>query len=105
MREESDYDIAVLFSKEDVTVIDEIKLSLEIAQALGVPVDKVDLTSLNNADILLIARVLKEGMPIYAISEEDRKRWEKEKYLEVLYTTDLYAIYISRIFSNMKDLK
>lgn len=98
-REDSDYDIAVLFGREGVTVVDEVGLSLEVARALRVPADRVDLVSLDSADPLLVARVLKEGVPIYAASEEDRRRWEREKYLEVLRATDLYAVYASRALS------
>lgn len=92
----SDYDIAVLFSKPRVTVVDEIELTLDIAKTLNVPPDKVDVIALNNADILLKARILREGIPIYMLNNELRMRWERGTYLQILNSTDLYAIYIKR---------
>jgi len=95
-RLESDYDIAVLFDKPKVTVIDEIELALDVAQALKVPPDMVDIVALNNADITLKARILKEGLPIYVSNKELKARWERQTILQILHTTDLYAIYIKR---------
>ena len=92
----SDYDIAVLFSKPRVTVVDEIELTLDIAKTLNIPPDKVDVIALNNADILLKARILREGIPIYMLNNELRMRWEKRTYIQILNSTDLYAIYIKR---------
>ena len=34
--EGSDYDIAVLFGSGDITVVDEVKLAVDLAKALGV---------------------------------------------------------------------
>lgn len=42
-RRESDYDIAVLFGKNKVSVLDEVELAIEIADTLNIPVDKVDI--------------------------------------------------------------
>jgi len=95
-RLESDYDIAVLFDKPKVTVIDEIELALNVAQALKVSPDMVDIVALNNADITLRARILKEGLPIYVPNRELKARWERQTILQILHTTDLYAIYIKR---------
>ena len=92
----SDYDIAVLFSKPRVTVVDEIELTLDIAKTLNIPPDKVDVIALNNADILLKARILREGIPIYMLNNELRMRWERGTYIQILNSTDLYAIYIKR---------
>jgi len=95
-RLESDYDIAVLFDKPKVTVIDEIELALNIAQALKAPPDMVDIVALNNADITLNARILKEGSPIYILNRGMKAKWERQTILQILHTTDLYAIYIKR---------
>jgi len=92
----SDYDIAALFSKPRVTVVDEIELTLDIAKTLNIPPDKVDVIALNNADILLKARILREGIPIYMLNNELRMRWERGTYIQILNSTDLYAIYIKR---------
>ncbi|RLE89500.1 MAG: hypothetical protein DRN04_16230 [Thermoprotei archaeon] len=92
----SDYDIAVLFSKPRVTVVDEIELTLDIAKTLNIPPDKVDVIALNNADVLLKARILREGIPIYMLNNELRMRWERGTFIQILNSTDLYAIYIKR---------
>lgn len=101
-RPDSDYDIAVLIDKQKPTIMDEIYLALDIAEELKLSPDKVHVILLNNADPLLKARVLKEGIPIYSESEEERRKWERETYLEILHLTDLYAIYITRAFKKLK---
>jgi len=68
-REDSDYDIAVLFDKEEVNLLDESNLAVDISEKLNIPVDKIDVTSLNKNDLLVIARVLKEGKIIYQEDE------------------------------------
>lgn len=73
-REESDYDIAALFEKEDASIIDEIELGISIAEELGIPADKVDVVALNKADPILIVRVLKEGIPIYTKNFKENGR-------------------------------
>jgi predicted nucleotidyltransferase len=93
-RPDSDYDIAVLMDRSEVTVMDEIELALDIADALKVPADRVDVVALNIADTMLKARVLREGAVIYAENEDVRKVWERKVYPEVLDSTDLYAIYM-----------
>jgi len=93
---ESDYDIAVLFSKSKVTAADEVELALNVAQALRVPPDTVDVVALNNADAALKARILKEALPIYTLNREWKARWERQTTLQILHTTDLYAVYIKR---------
>ena len=93
-REDSDYDIAVLFGKADVSVVDEIRLAMEIARELGVSSDKIDIVALDKADPLLKMRILREGVPIYERPQGFRTRWEREEYLEILRQMDLYEIYI-----------
>jgi predicted nucleotidyltransferase len=100
-RSDSDYDIAVLMDRSEVTVMDEIELALDIADALKVPADRVDVVALNIADTMLKARVLREGAVIYAENEDVRKVWERKVYLEVLDSTDFYAIYIARVFGRL----
>lgn len=94
--EESDYDIAVLFSSDKASIIDEANLALELSSALNKPADKIDVVSLNRADLTVKARVLREGIPIYYSDEEFKRRWERKTLLEVLDGTDLYAIYVKR---------
>jgi len=101
-REDSDYDIAVLFNR-NVTIIDEIKLALDIADKLKLPVEMIDITALNKADLLFKARILREGIPIYVSDEDMRRRWERKTYLKILSTIDLYKIYTTRILKKHKS--
>ncbi|MGY0287403.1 MAG: type VII toxin-antitoxin system MntA family adenylyltransferase antitoxin [Candidatus Methanodesulfokora washburnensis] len=94
-RQDSDYDIAVLFNKP-VTVMDEIRLAVEISDAIGVPADKVDVVALDIADDALKARVLQEGKLIYIKDKETLKAWERKTYMEILRNADLHAIYSRR---------
>jgi hypothetical protein len=94
-KQDSDYDIAVLFNKP-VTVMDEIRLAVEISDAIGVPVDKVDVVALDIADDVLKARVLQEGKLIYIRNKETLKAWERKTYMEILHNADLHAIYNRR---------
>ena len=101
-RKDSDYDIAVLFNR-NVTIIDEIKLALDIADKLKLPVEMIDITALNKADLLFKARISREGIPIYVSDEDMRRRWERKTYLKILSTIDLYKIYTTRILKKHKS--
>ncbi|MEM2901106.1 MAG: HepT-like ribonuclease domain-containing protein [Candidatus Bathyarchaeia archaeon] len=101
-REDSDYDIAVLFKRENVSILTEADLAVEIADTLKVPSDKVDIVSLNKQEFPLIARVLKEGILIYQQDEAFRKNWERKAYLELLKNMDLYAPYLKRALKHIK---
>jgi predicted nucleotidyltransferase len=92
----SDYDFAVLLGRR-TTVRDEIKLALDLAEALDVPVDKVDVVALDGADPELIYRILKEGRLVYASSEEERKRWERHALIETLEFRDFYEFQVARL--------
>jgi uncharacterized protein YutE (UPF0331/DUF86 family)/predicted nucleotidyltransferase len=92
----SDYDFAVLLGRR-TTVGDEIKLALDLARALDVPVDEVDVVALDAADPELIYRILKEGRPVYALSEEERKRWERHALIETLDLRDFYEFQMERL--------
>ncbi len=48
-REDSDYNIAVFFRNNNVSVLDKITLAEDIAESLWVPVDRVDVVVLNKA--------------------------------------------------------
>lgn len=102
-RKDSDYDIAALFKKDKVTALDEIELALDIAKALNVPSDKVDVIALNNADRGLMMRVLREGAPIYYEGEDELRTWERRTYLSILRETDLHATYMDRALRRAGD--
>lgn len=99
-REDSDYDIAVLFSNDETTIIDEINLTAEVADALKEPVDKVDIVSLNRIDLTVKARILREGVLIYCSDEKLRHAWERKTLIEALDAADLYAMYVNRSLRN-----
>ena len=95
--EGSDYDIAVLFGSSDITVINEVKLAVDLAKALGVPSDRVDVVALDRADLSLVAEVLEHGIPIYYRSLGELRSWERKSYLKLLGLRDLDAIYLGRL--------
>ena len=99
-REDSDYDFAVLLSRK-ATVKDEVELMLNLADALNVSVDKVDVVILDNADQELVYRVLKEGKLMYASSEGERRLWERSALIKALESRDIYGVYMKRV----KNLK
>jgi len=94
-REDSDYDFAALFGR-DATVEDEVRLTVELADALGIPVDMVNVVALDRADVELAFRVLKEGELAYSRDENFRRVWERSTLLNVLDSRDIYEIYVSR---------
>ena len=94
-REDSDYDIAVLFDKDKTTILDEIKLALDLEKELNL--HNVEVVALNKAYSTLIARVLKEGIPIYWRSLDELRRWERKTYLRTLRSTDLHEVYNKRV--------
>ncbi|MEM3571020.1 MAG: HepT-like ribonuclease domain-containing protein [Candidatus Bathyarchaeia archaeon] len=103
-REDSDYDIAVLFKSENVSILDEAELTVEIADTLGISVEKVNIVSLNKAELPLKARVLREGKIIYQYDEAFRKSWERKEYLKLLRNMDFYAIYFKRALKHTKRI-
>ena len=95
-REDSDYDFAVLFGGK-TTVKDEVELMLNLADALNVSVDRVDVVVLDKADQELVYRVLKEGKLVYASSEGERRLWERSALMKALESRDIYDVYMKRI--------
>jgi predicted nucleotidyltransferase/uncharacterized protein YutE (UPF0331/DUF86 family) len=79
-REDSDWDVAVYFGR-DVSLVDEAELAAELSRALGA---EVDVVALDAAGLDLIYTVLRDGVVIYSVDEELRRRWEIESYLEYL---------------------
>lgn len=100
-RGDSDYDIAILFERQSPGILDEVELAMDIARELGVPPEGVDVVSLNNADVLLKARVLKEGILIYAKDDEFRRMWERRTYVELLDELELLALYLHRLLKKI----
>jgi len=95
-KNESDYDFAVLF-EEDVDVFGEIKLSLDMAEALKTSSDMLDVVALNKADTALKYRVLKEGKPVYWTSKKLKDKWEHTTYLQLLELRQLHDAYLRKL--------
>jgi len=100
-RKDSDYDFAVLLGK-NVTVEDEVKLTLELADALGVSTDMVDVTALDKADLGLIYRIFKEGKLIYACSDDTRRSWERNALSRILEGKEIYDLFMRKGIETFK---
>ena len=92
----SDYDFAVLFEK-DVDVLGEIRLSLDIAKALDLPPEMVDVAALNRADTALKYRIVKEGKPVYWTDRRLKDGWERISYLQLLELRALLETYLRKL--------
>jgi len=97
--EGSDLDIALLFEEEPAR-LDEVQV--EVARALKVAEDKVDLTSLNKADVHLRFRVIKEGRAIFEARPGVRARFEADVLIEYLDARGLYEIYLNRLLQKAR---
>lgn len=95
-KEKSDYDFAVLFEK-DADILSEIKLSLDMAEALNTLPDLVDVVALNKADSALKYRMLKEGKPVYWVSRKLKDKWERTTYLQLLELRELHNAYLRKL--------
>jgi len=102
-REESDYDIAVVFRGERATIVNEIELAKDLSDALNVPVEKVDVVALNSADPEILSAVFEEGKEIFVSNEREKRNWERRAYLALLRERDLSAVYMKRIFDSAWD--
>jgi len=102
-REDSDYDFAALFGR-DATVEDEVRLTVEVADALGIPVDMVNVVALDRAGLELAYRVLKEGKLAYSRDEIFRRSWERNTFLQLLDRRDIHEIYVSRVGKGLRKL-
>ncbi|MEM2841624.1 MAG: HepT-like ribonuclease domain-containing protein [Candidatus Bathyarchaeia archaeon] len=94
-RLDSDYDYAVLFGR-DANMLDEIDLTMDLAEMLRVPVDSVNVVALDFADLSIIYRVLKEGRLLYCEDEGFKRNWERRTLLEILDSGDLRDLLRSR---------
>lgn len=97
-REDSDLDLAVYVNKEATSIKDEMKIALNIADILKIPVERVNVVTLNSADVTLLARIFRDSIPIYSRNEDFRRKWERKAYREILMEMDLYAVYANRTF-------
>ena len=96
VHEESDYDFAVLFGRA-VDVLEEVELAVELADALGVPADRVDIVSLDKAGLDLAFKIIREGELVYARDEDTRRRFETRVLVNALDFHDLMDVYVAKL--------
>ena len=81
--EGSDFDIAIL--AERPLALEELEgIAAELAAALGVPADKVDVVDLQAAPNELLYKVIRDGKLLYASDEERFREWLRRAYVRVL---------------------
>ena len=81
--EGSDFDVAIL--SERPLALEELEaIAAELAAALGVPADKVDVVDLRAAPNELLYRVIRDGRLLYASDEERFREWLRRSYVRVL---------------------
>ena len=91
-REDSDYDIAVL-AKDTLNYDEAVGLIRDLANALNVPMDMIDLVDLSRAPNELIYAILRDGVVIYPPNAEPALRLIAHMYVRVLGESDLDYMY------------
>jgi predicted nucleotidyltransferase len=81
--EGSDFDIAIL-AEQPLTLEELEGIAAELAAALGVPADKVDVVDLQAAPNELLYKVIRDGELLYASDEERFREWLRRSYVRVL---------------------
>lgn len=94
-RLDSDYDYAVLFGR-DASMLDEVELTISLAERLKVPIDLMNVVALDSADLSLVYRVLKEGKLVYCEDESFKRDWERKALLAILDSSDLRGLLKAR---------
>ncbi|MEM2370710.1 MAG: HepT-like ribonuclease domain-containing protein [Candidatus Bathyarchaeia archaeon] len=92
--ESSDWDIALLFDEEPEEMD---RLQAEIAKAIGVSEDKIDLIRLSKADLHLKFRIIKEGKVLYESKPGIRAKFEAQTLIEYLDARGMYEVYLNRL--------
>jgi uncharacterized protein YutE (UPF0331/DUF86 family)/predicted nucleotidyltransferase len=77
-----DYDIAVVFEKRPTSALTLGLLLVDLAEALGVHEELIDLVDLDTAPLSLVKTIIDEGKILYGDSEALDYLWQK--YLEYL---------------------
>jgi predicted nucleotidyltransferase len=81
--EGSDFDIAIL-AEQPLTLEELEGIAAELAAALGVPADKIDVVDLQAAPNELLYKVIRDGELLYASDEERFREWLRRSYVRVL---------------------
>jgi len=86
---ESDFDIGYL-SKKTLSIEEEGKLMIEIAQVLKIPLEKIELVSLRGASPLLLKEVFTNSLVLYA---KDDLIFDRYKIYAFRYFEESQAIF------------
>jgi len=82
-----DYDVAVVFEKRPISALELGLLLVDLAEALGVHEELIDLVDLDTASLSLVKTILDEGKLLYGDHEAFDYLWRK--YLEYLDANEL----------------
>jgi len=82
-----DYDVAVVFEKRPTSALELGLLVVDLAEALGVHEELIDLVDLDTAPLSLVKSFIDEGKILYGDNEAFDYLWRK--YLEYLDANEL----------------
>jgi len=101
--EGSDFDIAVL-AEQPLTLEELEAIVAELAAALGVPADKVDVVDLQAAPNELLYKVIRDGKLLYASDEERFREWLRRSYIRVLDEEECFKeTYYARLLRRIRE--
>jgi len=101
--EGSDFDIAVL-AEQPLTLEELEGIVAELAAALGVPADKVDVVDLQAAPNELLYKVIRDGKLLYASDEERFREWLRRSYIRVLDEEECFKeTYYARLLRRIRE--
>lgn len=101
IREDSDFDVAVLTTSEK-NIYDSLdnytNILFGLSEVLGIPDYKMDLTNLNNANILLRYEITSEGELLYGdrIEYEELKAFAFRDYIDARPLFDLESLLVHK---------
>ncbi len=100
-REDSDYDVAVLTTPEKnikKNMKYYTKILFFLSDALGIPDEKIDLTNLNNANLLLAHQIFSEGRLLYGSRNlfDEERAVSYRNYIDARPLFDLENIIIHK---------
>jgi predicted nucleotidyltransferase len=101
--EGSDFDIAIL-AEQPLTLEELEGIAAELAAALGVPADKVDVVDLQAAPNELLYKVIRDGKLLYASDEERFREWLRRSYVRVLDEEECFKeTYYARLLRRIRE--
>jgi predicted nucleotidyltransferase len=101
--EGSDFDIAIL-AEQPLTLEELEGIAAELAAALGVPADKIDVVDLQAAPNELLYKVIRDGKLLYASDEERFREWLRRSYVRVLDEEECFKeTYYARLLRRIRE--